>query len=66
MTQPKVVFTLRKTDNQVQVQVQGGPSGDGRLLLVPGHALSTLYGLCYSAQNSSVMATIIHFKVDGA
>lgn len=66
MTQPKVVFTLRKTDSQVVGLFRVALVVMASCCFVPGPALSTLCGLWYSTQNSSVMATVIHFKVDGA
>lgn len=61
----KVVFTLRRTDSQVVGLFRAALVVRASCCLYPG-LLSTLRGLCYSTQNSSVMATVIHFKVDGA
>lgn len=66
MTQPKAVFTLRRTDSQVVGLFRAALVVRASCCFVPGPALSTLRGLCYSTQNSSVMANVIHFKVDGA
>lgn len=61
----KPVFTLRKTGNQVVGLFKVALAVMASCCYVPGIVLSTLHGLSISAQNSSGMATVIHFKVDG-